>query len=204
MDISAVSSAERRQGRIETLPSFETFAKAYESGVPQVVWTRLVADLETPVSVYLKIAGGKTVEAKHASGKMSFLLESVEGGATVGRYSVIGLEPDIVWRAHGDAAEINRDPVRKPDAFKPEPEPTLTSLRALLDESRIDLPSELPPMAAGVFGYMGYDTIRLIERLPNAPQDDLGRAGRSVAAADADGDLRQRARRDDRRHARSP
>src|SRR6476620_10212271 len=116
MDISAVSSAERRQGRIETLPSFETFAKAYESGVPQVVWTRLVADLETPVSVYLKIAGGKTVEAKHASGKMSFLLESVEGGATVGRYSVIGLEPDIVWRAHGDAAEINRDPVRKPDA----------------------------------------------------------------------------------------
>ena len=91
MDISAVSSAERRQGRIETLPSFETFAKAYESDVPQVVWTRLVADLETPVSVYLKIAGDKTVEAKHASGKMSFLLELVEGGAT--RRALLGHRP---------------------------------------------------------------------------------------------------------------
>jgi anthranilate synthase component 1 len=160
-----VSTAERRQGRIDTLPAFETFAKAYERGVPQVVWTHLVADLETPVSAYLKIAGGKP---------MSFLLESVEGGAKVGRYSVIGLEPDVIWRAHGDRAEINRNPAKKPEAFKPEAAGTLASLRALLAESRIKLPPELPPMAAGVFGYMGYDTIRLVERLPNQPEDDLG------------------------------
>ncbi|HKZ96689.1 MAG TPA: anthranilate synthase component I, partial [Hyphomicrobiaceae bacterium] len=77
---------------MEALPSLEAFAKRYDAGAPQVVWTRLVADLETPVSAYLKLAGGRP---------MSFLLESVEGGAARGRYSVIGLEPDLVWRANG-------------------------------------------------------------------------------------------------------
>lgn len=105
---------------------------------------------------------------------MSFLLESVEGGSKRGRYSVIGLEPDLIWRAHGDRAEINRSPQSDPLAFTPLPEPTLQSLRALLDESAIALPSELPPMAAGVFGYMGYDTVRLIEKLPEMTPDVLG------------------------------
>ena len=66
-------------------PSAEKFAARYEAGEPQVVWTTLVADLETPVSAFLKIAGSRP---------MSFLLESVEGGAVRGRYSIIGLEPD--------------------------------------------------------------------------------------------------------------
>ncbi len=76
-----------------------------------MVWTRLVADLETPVSVYLKLAFGKP---------FSFLLESVEGGASRGRYSVIGLEPDAVWRANGEEAEINRAPLSKPKKFAAE------------------------------------------------------------------------------------
>ncbi|WP_291174502.1 anthranilate synthase component I [Hyphomicrobium sp.] len=139
--------------------------KRYRAGAPQVVWTRLVADLETPVSVYLKLALGKPY---------SFLLESVEGGAARGRYSVIGLAPDVVWRAHGETAEINRAPHRNPHAFRAEAQPTLASLRALLAESRLELPSELPPMAAGVFGYMGYDTVRLIETLPEVKEDELG------------------------------
>ncbi|MCK5089520.1 MAG: anthranilate synthase component I, partial [Hyphomicrobiaceae bacterium] len=108
-----------------------------------------------------------------ASQPMSFLLESVEGGATRGRYSVIGLEPDLVWRANGNEAAINRNPIKKPDAFRPESKPTLTSLRALLAESELTLPPELPPMSAGIFGYMGYDTVRLIEKLPNTPPDAL-------------------------------
>ncbi|CAN1721777.1 Anthranilate synthase component 1 [Hyphomicrobium sp. 1Nfss2.1] len=149
---------------MEAMPTLADFAARYDDGAPQVVWTRLVADLETPVSAYLKLAAHKP---------MSFLLESVEGGATRGRYSVIGLEPDIIWRAEGEKAFINRTPVAKPDAFRLEPQPTLTSLRALLTESKIDLPSELPPMAAGIFGYMGYDTIRLMERLPSPPPDSL-------------------------------
>jgi anthranilate synthase component 1 len=140
------------------------FAKQYNAGHPQVVWTRLVADLETPVSAYLKVA---------ARQPMSFLLESVEGGATRGRYSIIGLEPDLVWRANGNEAAVNRNPIKKPDAFRPEPEGALTSLRNLLAESEVALPPELPPMSAGIFGYMGYDTVRLIETLPNTPPDAL-------------------------------
>jgi anthranilate synthase component 1 len=149
---------------MEALPTLAAFAERYDAGAPQVVWTRLVADLETPVSAYLKLAADKP---------MSFLLESVEGGAARGRYSVIGLEPDLVWRAEADKAFINRTPVAKPDAFQPEATPTLTSLRALLAESQIDLPPALPPMSAGIFGYMGYDTVRLMERLPDVPPDAL-------------------------------
>jgi anthranilate synthase component 1 len=91
-------------------PDFAEFSKLYSRGEPQAVWTRLIADLETPVSAMLKLA--------HAQ-PMSFLLESVEGGAVRGRYSIIGFAPDLIWRAHGDAAEINRSPSRNPDKFEP-------------------------------------------------------------------------------------
>ena len=160
-----MSTLSQRGATIEALPTRDAFAKRYRAGDPQVVWTRLVADLETPVSVYLKLAFGKP---------FSFLLESVEGGASRGRYSVIGLEPDAVWRANGEAAEINRAPIAKPKKFTAEAKPTLASLREFLAESRLDLPADLPPMAAGVFGYMGYDTVRLIEKLPEANPDELG------------------------------
>ena len=145
-------------------PDFPTFSRLYEDGVPQVAWTRLVADLETPVSAMLKVAHERP---------NSFLLESVEGGATRGRYSIIGCEPDIVWRAEGSKAEINRSPQSAPDGFEPQPQPALESLRALLAESAIALPQELPPMVAGIFGYMGYDTVRLIEDLPGDKVDPL-------------------------------
>ncbi len=146
-------------------PGFDAFAALYDAGKPQVVWTRLVADLETPVSAYLKIADKKP---------MSFLLESVEGGASRGRYSVIGFDPDLIWRANGEKAEINRAPLEAPQAFEPDSDTALTSLRKLLAESRIELPEGLPPMAAGTFGYMGYDTVRLIEKLPQMGPDALG------------------------------
>ena len=94
---------------------------------------------------------------------MSFLLESVEGGAVRGRYSIIGLEPDLIWRASGAQAEINRTPQNNPEAFAPAAEPPLAALRALIAESRIALPDGLPPMAAGVFGYLGYDMVRQME-----------------------------------------
>ena len=146
-------------------PAAAAFAVSYTAGKAQVVWTRLVADLETPVSAYLKLSDGRT---------MTSLLESVEGGAVRGRYSFIGIAPDIVWRAAGNVAEINRTPGTTPDTFTREKKPTLESLRALLKESRIDMPKGLPPNAAGVIGYMGYDTVRLIEELPDVPPDHLG------------------------------
>lgn len=146
-------------------PGSEDFKRIYQTGKAQVVSIRLVADLETPVSAFLKLASEKP---------NSFLLESVEGGNVRGRYSIIGLEPDLIWRANGKHAEINRSPQKDPDSFVPDSQETLTSLRSLLAESRIELPGALPPMAAGVFGYMGYDTVRLIEDLPTKMPDQLG------------------------------
>jgi anthranilate synthase component 1 len=151
-------------GTFETSPGRAAFLARYRQGLPQVVFTRLIADLETPVSAALKLAEGRP---------MSCLLESVEGGAVRGRYSIIGIAPDVVWRARGNVAEINRHALTDPDAFVQEKLPTLSSLRALLAEARITLPGELPAIAAGVIGYMGYDAVRLVEHLPNPRPDAL-------------------------------
>jgi anthranilate synthase component I len=151
-------------------PSAEAFAARYAAGERQVVWTTLVADLETPVSAFLKITGSRPKN----SPAMSFLLESVEGGAVRGRYSIIGLEPDLIFRVNGGHAEINRAPQSAPDGFAPVSEPPLAALRALISDSRIALPDVLPPMAAGVFGYLGYDMVRLIEDLPAQLRDPIG------------------------------
>jgi anthranilate synthase component 1 len=105
---------------------------------------------------------------------MSFLLESVEGGAVRGRHSIIGIDPDLIWRANGARAEINRNARAKFDAFAPCPEPSLPALRALIAESRIELPDSLPPMAAGVFGYLGYDMVRQMEQLAPPNPDAIG------------------------------
>ncbi len=150
---------------MQATPDFETFRTAYESGTPQLVWLTMPADLETPVSVMLKLADGRP---------NSFLLESVEGGAVRGRYSFVGLNPDVVWRCRGETAEINRQARFVPDAFVAEAAKPLDSLRALIAESRVEIPEGLPPMAAGLVGYMGYDTIRLVEDIPAANPDLLG------------------------------
>ncbi|MFO1067263.1 MAG: anthranilate synthase component I [Geminicoccaceae bacterium] len=149
---------------MQTTPSAEDFASVYAAGKAQVVATTLLADLETPVSAMLKLAEGRPY---------SFLLESVEGGAVRGRYSIIGLKPDLVWRCRGNRAEINRRARADRDAFVPEALPSLDSLRALIRECRIELPADLPPMAAGLFGQLGYDMVRLMERLPSHTVDRL-------------------------------
>jgi anthranilate synthase component 1 len=146
-------------------PSPEAFAARYGRGEPQLVWTTLVADLETPVSAFLKVATGRP---------FSFLLESVEGGASRGRYSIIGLDPDLIWRVRGEQAEINRSARTNAAGFGPCAEPPLQALRRLLAESRIDVPESLPPMAAGVFGYLSYDMVRQIEHLPASHPDPIG------------------------------
>ncbi len=146
-------------------PDRTEFHAVYEARRPQVVWTTLVADLETPVSAMLKLADDRPY---------SCLLESVEGGSIRGRYSLIGLKPDLIWRCRGGAAEINRQARFDLETFTACPEPPLASLRALLKESRIELPANLPPMASVLIGYLGYDMVRLMERLPDANPDELG------------------------------
>ena len=146
-------------------PGVEAFSDIYTAGRAQVVWTRLIDDLETPVSAYLKLAKGRPY---------AFLFESVEGGAWRGRYSVIALKPDLVWRCQDDVAEIAEGEAIDAGRFTPQPGGALDSLRELAAASRLDLPAGLPPMTAGIFGAIGYDMIRLVERLPNVNPDPLG------------------------------
>ena len=141
---------------------FVEFDRGWSLGRPRIVVRRLVDDLETPVSAFLKVGHSRT----HA-----FLLESVEGGAVNGRYSIITREPDVVWRCRDGRAELARGGDIAAERFQPESADALTSLRALMAASRFDLPADLPPMAAGLFGVFGYDMVRLLEPL-GAPNPD--------------------------------
>ncbi|HEY0436226.1 MAG TPA: anthranilate synthase component I [Phenylobacterium sp.] len=145
-------------------PEYAAFERAYQAGSPQLVWTRLIDDLETPVSAYLKIGHGRPY---------AFLFESVEGGAWRGRYSIITLNPDLVWRCRGDRAEIAEGDAIAAGRFTPQPGGALDSLRDLVAASRIEMPAGLPPPSAGVYGAIGYDMIRLVERLPDINPDPL-------------------------------
>ena len=147
------------------LPSFEQFERGWAQGHNQLVYARLAADLDTPVSLMLKLAEARTD---------TFMLESVTGGEVRGRYSVVGMKPDLIWKCHGEAASINRDARFDPQAFTALPGHPLDSMRALIAESRVDLPEGLPAIASGLFGYLGYDMIRLVEHLPNVNPDPLG------------------------------
>ncbi|MEM9494445.1 MAG: anthranilate synthase component I [Pseudomonadota bacterium] len=145
-------------------PGFTEFEKSYHDGAPQLVSRRTVSDLETPVSAYLKLAAGK---------KNAFLLESVEGGEQIARFSMIGFKPDVIWRAFGARAEINENAAADASAFTPVAETPLESLKKLLAASAIPAPEGAPPMAAGVFGYFSYDMVRQMERLGPPPSGGL-------------------------------
>jgi anthranilate synthase component 1 len=147
-------------------PDFTAFAQTYNAGGGQAVYTRLIADLETPVSAFLKLAEGR---------QNAFLFESVQGGEARGRYSVIGFNPDLIWRCKDGRAEISRNALVASDIFvaaDPSEQP-LQSLRQLVRATQMKLPAGLPPMSAGLFGYLGYDMVRLIERLGPPPPDPL-------------------------------
>ncbi len=106
----------------------------------QVVYTRLAADLDTPVSLMLKLTG---------AGKTAFMLESVTGGEVRGRYSIIGMNPDLIWECHGthQPPQPHR-PLRRRRLRADEPGEPLTTLRALLAESR-DRPARRPARRLG-------------------------------------------------------
>ncbi|WP_158929237.1 anthranilate synthase component I [Acidisphaera sp. S103] len=150
---------------VSVTPGFAAFRLAYEAGRGSLVWRKTVADLETPVAAFLKLAHGQP---------NAFLLESVEGGAARGRYSFIGMQPDLVWRCQGGVASINRHALSAPHAFVPETRPPLDSLRSLIAETQLDVPAHLPPMAGGLFGYLGYDMVRQMEVLPAKNRDTIG------------------------------
>jgi len=150
---------------MQLTPSYEEFAAKYEAGENQLVYSRLAADLDTPVSVMLKLSDAQ---------RDSFILESVTGGEIRGRYSIIGLKPDLIWRCRGEVSEINREARFDRNSFAPQDGNPLDGLRTLIAECRIDMPADLPAAAAGLFGYLGYDMIRLVEHLPDINPDPIG------------------------------
>ncbi len=144
----------------ELNPDFNGFTASYNKGQPQIVWMRLVNDLDTPVSAFLKLATEKPY---------AFLFESVQGGEQRGRYSVLGYAPDLIWRVRGDDCEMSVDG----GPFEPLDEKPIDSLRKIQAATKVDIPCELPPMAAGIFGYLGYDMIRQVEHLPSTNPDPI-------------------------------
>jgi anthranilate synthase component 1 len=147
---------------VSVQPEFPAFETNFKAGQTQLVWRWIPADMTTPVSAYLKLCGHEPY---------GFLLESVEGGAALGRYSVIGLKPDLIWNYQGGEISI----ARGGSAPEIQDNAPLDSLRAMLSEARIDTaPDDLPPMAvSGLFGYMGYDMVRVVEDIPDTNPDDL-------------------------------
>lgn len=149
---------------MQVTPELSPFTELYKAGKSQLVYIRLPADLETPVSAMLKLKDESPYR---------FLFESVEGGLTRGRYSIIGLDPDLLWKTKDGKAFINRYPAEGNNQFSEQEADPFTSLRGLLAESKLEIPADLPPMASGLFGYMGYDMVRLMERLPDDNPDAI-------------------------------
>ncbi len=135
------------------------------AALPLVRYLMLDADTETPVSAWLKLA---------RPGRGDFLLESVEGGRTRGRYSLIGLDADLAFRARGEQAEINRVWRHDQGAFVPCAEPTLAALRTLNQSIHMAVPEGLPPALPFLVGYFGYETAALAEAIPVPATDPLG------------------------------
>ncbi|MGN3973188.1 anthranilate synthase component I [Tsuneonella sp. SYSU-LHT278] len=143
----------------------EAARSALAEGRPALVWRRVVADTETPVGAALKLI---------EPGRGDFLLESVEGGEVRGRYSMLGLDPDLAFRAEGERAAVNRAWRTDRDQFEPLPGDALSELRALVERCRIDVPDGLPPALSFLVGYFGYETVGLVEKLPRAAGPGLG------------------------------
>ena len=149
-----------------TLPENAAAAAAsLAAGRAALVWRRIIADSDTPVGAARRLI---------VPGRGDFLLESVEGGEVRGRYSLLGLDPDLVFRASGAAAEVNREWRTDRDAFTLCAGDALAELRALAAACRIEpMPEGLPPALACLVGYLGYETIGLVETRPRAAASPL-------------------------------
>ncbi len=144
-------------------PNLADFSKELRRGKAQLVWTKIVTDLESPVAMMMKLMPEEDC---------TFLLESVSGGENRGRYSIIALNPDLIWRCKQEQAEISTSGL-KDENFHPCTQPTISSLKQLIRKSRLEIPAQLPPMAAGLIGFMGYDMIKQVEKLPHNNPDNI-------------------------------
>ena len=145
--------------------TFEPFLANYTQGKNQICFRVMLADTQTAVAAMLKLS---------KEGSYSCLLESVEGGKVRGRFSVIAIEPDLIWRCKNNLVEINRNPSVDPNDFLSETsQDPLDDLRSILSEGKMENTLPLAPMAAGLFGYFGYEMIRHAEKIPTNNSDEL-------------------------------
>ena len=140
-------------------PDFKSFSKLARQGNLVPVYEMFTADLLTPVGAYLRIA---------RDAKYSFLLESVEGGETIARYTFAGAHPTEVFRARGRACTLERG-----DSETQSDEDPVERLRRLARRYRPVRVPGLPPFVAGAIGYCAYDMVRLVEKIPDTGRDDL-------------------------------
>ncbi len=148
------------------LPPLEPMREAFRpSDRPQLVCVRVINDVDTPVSAFIKTALGRPY---------AFLFESVQGGEQRGRFSFFGFDPDLIWQSDGDQATLTRKSAKGEDSVESLPGKPLDALRTLIDDIRFDLPEGLPPMTAGLFGYLGYDMVRQVEVLAEPNPDPIG------------------------------
>ncbi|HEY3417402.1 MAG TPA: anthranilate synthase component I, partial [Armatimonadota bacterium] len=126
------------------------------------VYRELLGDLHTPVSAFHKLDDGR----------FAYLLESVEGGENVGRYSFLGGAPSLVMSSRGREVTVERHGCPETRQLAPDEDP-LHVLQALMGEYRVAKVPGLPRFYGGAVGYLSYDTVRFFERLPEPPPDDI-------------------------------
>ncbi|MGH2725756.1 MAG: anthranilate synthase component I, partial [Actinomycetota bacterium] len=141
-------------------PGREAFLELAKEHTLVPVWREVLGDLETPVGAYRKLGNEPN----------TFLLESVEHGERWGRYSFIGVDPFLVMKSRDGTVTFDGD---APAEAKSAPDP-LTAVERALDAFTAPALPGLPPLHGGAVGYVGYDTVRYIEKLPQTTTDDLG------------------------------
>ena len=142
-------------------PKFKDFKEKYENGIPQIVGFKFSSNDKTIISSYLKTS---------RNNKNSFLFESLEDGDTKGRFSIIGLNPDLIFKVEDNESIIEKNGIevsRKSGQVN-------ESVKEFIKNSHLEIPKNIPSVAAGVYGYIGYDFVRNIENLPNQNKDALG------------------------------
>ena len=149
---------------MDFFPSFSEFKDKLNKKQNQIVYTKFSADLDTPVSLMLKLAKNE---------KNSFLLESVTGGEIKGRYSVIGMKPDLIWRCNDKASEINRNILENDNHFVIQKVSPIKALKSLIKESYVKIPNDLPSMSAGLFGFLGYEMMNFDKKVCDLFKNDL-------------------------------
>lgn len=143
-------------------PSKSEFVTLAQKGNLIPVWRDILADLETPVSAFLKLT----------EGDFAFLLESVEGGEHVARYSFLGAQPMLLFRSKGDTVLIEQGGSLQVHRLRQGEDP-LHVLKGLMSQFHLATLPDLPRFCGGFVGYIGYDMVRFFERLPDLTADDL-------------------------------